>query len=244
MKIRLYSDLHFEFHQDGGRSFLEGQDSNFDVLVLAGDINTARNLKKSFSSLKEVFKNKKIVFVPGNHEYYHSSFPELQQILVDEQEIIILDNSCSVIDGVKFVGTTLWFQHSGSYERGDESLNDFTQINNFRSWVGKKAQDSIKFLDKEIEDNCIVITHHLPHRSAIHPHFAGSYLNKYFVNHLGPLVEDRGAKFWFFGHTHSSIDIMINKTRLICNPFGYHNYATNYDFDPTLTLTYESPKTD
>lgn len=244
MKIRLYSDLHFEFHQDGGKSFLLEQNQDFDVLVLAGDLNIAKNLRNSFQLISEIFQNKKIVFVPGNHEYYHSSFPEVQQILAEEKNIITLDNSCATIDGVKFVGTTLWFPHSGSYERGDESLNDFNQISNFRSWVGKRAQSSIDFLDKEIEKDCVVITHHLPHRSAIHPHYAGSYMNKYFLNNVGPLVEDRGAKFWFFGHTHSSIDVMINQTRLLCNPFGYHGYATNYDFNPTLTLTYESPKTD
>lgn len=244
MRIRLLSDLHFEFHRDGGYSFLQDQNQDFDVLVIAGDLNTAKNLKNSFDLLKSLFQNKKIIFVPGNHEYYRSSFPEVQAILADEKDIVVLDNNSIVLDGVKFVGTTLWFPHSGGYERGDESLNDFSQISNFRAWVGKRAAASAEFLNKEVDKDCVVITHHLPHRSAIHINYQNSFLNKYFLHNVSPIVEDRGAKLWLFGHTHSSCDMMINNTRLVCNPFGYVGYATNSEFNPNLTINHENPTKD
>ena len=39
MRLQLLSDLHFEFHRDGGRSFVDSLDpGGIDVLVLAGDI--------------------------------------------------------------------------------------------------------------------------------------------------------------------------------------------------------------
>ena len=44
MKLRVLSDLHFEFHRDGGRTWIAGQaDLGWDVLLLAGGTRVLAN---------------------------------------------------------------------------------------------------------------------------------------------------------------------------------------------------------
>jgi hypothetical protein len=44
------------------------------------------------------------------------------------------------------------------------------------------------------------------------------------LDHLIPLTN-----IWLFGHTHTHIDIMLDKTRCYANPMGYPSeYGVNY----------------
>ena len=57
MKIRILSDLHFEFHQDGGASFLSDPDpKEVDVLILAGDICGHWQIVDVMSKFAQVYK--------------------------------------------------------------------------------------------------------------------------------------------------------------------------------------------
>ena len=42
-------------------------------------------------------------------------------------------------------------------------------------------------------------------------------------------------KYWFHGHVHNNFDYMVNKTRVICNPRGYHHENLG-GFNKNLTL--------
>jgi predicted phosphodiesterase len=73
MRLQLLSDLHFEFHRDGGRSFVDSFDpTGIDVLVLAGDIAVAEGIPHALALLCERFRDATVVFVHGNHEFYGS----------------------------------------------------------------------------------------------------------------------------------------------------------------------------
>lgn len=241
MKLRILSDLHFEFHADGGRTFISCQnDPDYDVLILAGDINTAAGIQDTLINFRKSAGSRPIIMVPGNHEYYHSSVLETKRVLESCREqdnnLHILDNKLVTIDGVRFVGSTLWFPHSGLHERGDEDLNDFALIDGFRDWVGQQARKSSSFLDQTIESGDVVITHHLPHMGSIHPQYKESSLNRYFLHNVSPLVEDLGVRLWVHGHTHSSMDYKVGGTRVVCNPFGYLRYQENSKFVEKLTV--------
>src|SRR5579862_7134366 len=78
MKLQIMSDLHLEMHADQGAALLASLDpTDVDVLVLAGDITSARD----YPALRNVFeplagKYRHVLYVPGNHEYYKTS-PEV-----------------------------------------------------------------------------------------------------------------------------------------------------------------------
>ena len=241
MRLRILSDLHLEFHRDNGASFIKDQkDKDYDVLILAGDITTEKHLGEVLSLWRKSVGDRNIVYVPGNHEYYDSSISKVQNTFdawsKQDNKLHVLDNSQVTIDGVKFVGSTLWFAHSGKPERGDEDLNDFHLIGGFRNWISQQAKDSAQYLKDNVKEGDIVITHHLPHPKSIHPRFAGSYLNKYFLHDVSDVVENSAAKLWVYGHTHSSFDFTVSKTRLVCNPFGYLRYEQNSEFKEKLTI--------
>ena len=72
MRVQLLSDLHLEFHRDGGKAFLKSLDpSGVDVLVLAGDVDVAAGgLLQSLTSICRLYRDSSVVYVAGNHEFY------------------------------------------------------------------------------------------------------------------------------------------------------------------------------
>ena len=116
MKLQIMSDLHLEMHADGGAGLIRELDpTGVDVLVLAGDITMARN----YASLESVFKPlakkyRHILYVPGNHEYYKSSPPEvarnLAKLTKTVPQVVIPENDAVVIAGQRFIAGTMWFR--------------------------------------------------------------------------------------------------------------------------------------
>lgn len=238
MRLRILSDLHLEFHRDGGRTFIEGQrDVGYDVLVLAGDISTLNGLPSVMEWFRDAAGTRPILWVPGNHEYYGASVSSMQDFLARWADPLLhgLDNRVVVLEGQRFVGSTLWFSHSGGWDPLDDRLNDFFQIDGFRKWVGDHARASVTFLHENVREHDVVVTHHLPHPRSVHPRFEGDPLNRYFLNDVSEIVERVGASLWIHGHTHVSLDYRVGRTRVLCNPFGYLRFEENPDFDEHLT---------
>ena len=113
MKIKLLSDLHEEFERWPHQEEYHKNMGTHDVLVLAGDINSSRNLETSLRFFIEG-GNHTIVYVPGNHEYYGTTIFEAERKFITvkfnlEQEfpgakIHILNPGCTIIKDVVFIG--------------------------------------------------------------------------------------------------------------------------------------------
>lgn len=230
MRIKLLSDIHLEFHKDGGKSFVNSLDNNCDVLIIAGDLCTSREIEASLTLLSNRFKSSSILYVLGNHDYYHCKSKLLLLSMVRDvtkslPNVELLENDIAEIDGQRFLGTTLWFDHDGIPDKLDAHMNDFNYISGIYDWISHASKDAIQFLESNIRLNDIVITHHLPHFQCINKAYIGSSLNRFFVNYKAEYVAKSGlAKFWLFGHTHTKCNTIINGTRFICNPFGYVGY--------------------
>jgi len=241
MRLRILSDLHLEFHADDGREFCMTQtDPGYDVMILAGDINIQRHLNFMMHFFRDAAGTRPILYVPGNHEFYGSNpvstADTLREIARKDPLLHVLDDEVAVIDGQRFVGSTLWFAHTGGFEHGDDNLNDFNVIRNFRPWIKNKCMACTSFLDAEVQKGDVVITHHMPHPRSVHPRYAGDSFNRYFLHDVTPLVEDRGAKLWVHGHTHDSMGYTVKDTRVVCNPAGYRGHGENSQFDHRLTV--------
>ena len=122
MKIAICSDLHLEF----GTISLENTEGA-EVLILSGDICVAKDVMNNdphqiiphtkssmihtfFQECCERFPH--VIYIAGNHEHYHgdypSTIPNLKERLKYLGNLHILDKEKIEIDGVLFVGGTLW----------------------------------------------------------------------------------------------------------------------------------------
>lgn len=233
MKIQIASDLHLEFMRHYPDVCLVDRDTDADVLVLAGDIHLGAGAVRYFAEW-----NKPVVMVQGNHEGYGRDWEQVRRDLRDQCKgtaIYFLDNGKAVIDGVRFLGATLWtdFTADGvsvaaTMRNVSNCLNDFQIINSNGApftadmsliehnqtvgWLGRE-------LDKPFEGKTVVVTHHGPHTRSIHPRWRSSMINGGFVSDLSPLLEK--CPLWIHGHVHDSFDYQEKGCRVIANPHGY-----------------------
>jgi len=123
VNIQLLSDLHLESHPHFSAQPLAGA----DVLVLAGDIGSYQHNSDltrlgvpdfglARFSPRPVHEGgaawpTPVIFVPGNHEYDALEFDQAHQRLRQACErwgLIWLEQESVVLQGVRFVGCTLW----------------------------------------------------------------------------------------------------------------------------------------
>lgn len=234
MKIRLLSDLHTEFrlpYKKHKMSEYRGE----DVLVLAGDIASGS------SNTMDVIKHfldcgfPKVIYVPGNHEYYGTGFDEFNAKMENKcymtRGAYYLNPDAVVIDGVKFIGATLWTNFADnpfSQSAAKRGINDFRMIRDFDvNRCAKTYYQHLDFIKQAYEERgpnkVVVITHFLPARECIAPRFRGpDLINDYFANNLGEYIATMSDTTWLFGHTHDATDIMLGDTRVVANPHGYY----------------------
>lgn len=234
MKIQLASDLHLNrLMRTHPKERLVRSNVKADVLVLAGDIHAGDMAVDAFANW-----NKPIVMVAGNHEGYGRDWDETRKSLSKRCEgthIHFLDNSSVVIDGVRFLGTTLWsdflvdgYTQQEGMERLERGVMDYKLIrlnnNRFTTEVALKEHlECRKWLEKALDEKfdgpTVVVTHHGPHPKSIHPRWLSSGINGGFVSDLTPLLKK--AKLWLHGHVHDSFDYTVEGCRVVTNPHGY-----------------------
>jgi Icc-related predicted phosphoesterase len=107
VKLLILSDLHLEF----GNTFAPPAEG-YDVAIIAGDIAVPAAKAVYWAKRPSTFRGAKgVIYVPGNHEFYGSV---LQPVTAEMKraaqgsKVHALDCGEVVIDGVRFLGCTLW----------------------------------------------------------------------------------------------------------------------------------------
>lgn len=261
MKIQYMSDLH-----------LEGADLEFyneekaDLLVLAGDITTAKSYKNHYDFFKRCSDNwKDVVHVFGNHEYYRGDIEETRAELLEFfyknfKNIHSLENESINLGEYRLFGSTLWTDCNGndlSTKRHlQQSMNDYRII----QWKSRmhwrlRSDDTVELhqiaVDRLVralegsEKPTIVVTHHAPSFKSTNIKYGADYLmNGGYRSDLEWLMEGYNIPLWFHGHMHDSVDYTVNKTRVLSNPRGYlilgrdgKRYTENEYFNVNKTIT-------
>lgn len=237
MKILFASDLHLEFPTNTLPPLPNEDD--YDVVVLGGDI--AMGMHGVVWAL--VTFNKPIIYVTGNHEYYHNNIVTLDNAMVERAQMegdrlhVLAPGSVKIGD-ITFIGATLWsdLSHPVNDPMFEKSISDFRliQTGDNERWTAathrathRAEKEYIRLcLEDSDTKNTVVITHFLPSELCTHPKFEGSSLNQYFASSCDNMMLDYKPPLWIFGHTHSVIDVTHpSGTRMISNPFGYPNEA-------------------
>lgn len=244
MKLQIMSDLHLEFGGEFSPSF-----DNADVVILAGDIHVGN---KALDFIKTI--NKPVIYITGNHEYYHHDIKEVNQALSNHQQsnYYFLNNSSVEFKGVRVLGCTLWTdfclygedRQDLSMAQADWQMNDYRQIKLNGPVLHPKDtlslhRESVRWLEKELqrpfEGRTVVVTHHAPSERSIAEQYRGSGLNPAFASDLEWLM-GKGVDLHVHGHCHTSFDYLVGNTRVVCNPRGYVGWEMNKDFDDNLII--------
>lgn len=199
-----------------------------DVLVLAGDILCFAREEEAGEMLARLRKKaSQVVYVLGNHEYYRGAFlptRAVASVLCASTGIHLLDETTATIAGRRFVGSTLWFPYDDEAHAYRHLLTDFHLIARFEEGVYEENRRAVRFLDDQARPGDIVVTHHLPARDGIAPHFKREPLARlapFFANDHQGLVGRCQADLWIHGHMHVPSDWRLGQTRIVCNPIGY-----------------------
>jgi len=163
MKIALASDIHLEF----GDITLHN-DQQADVLILSGDICTAKQFTKlkDRAMLREFFMNcsyafPHVVYVLGNHESYDYDIAKTYNTLKEELQplvnIHLLEKETFELNGVTFVAGTLWTDMNKSdpmtkWHCG-QKMNDFRLIKNGSRGISGGGYASRWSVDDSVEDH-------------------------------------------------------------------------------------------
>lgn len=245
MRIQLLSDLHFETQADGGLSLIESLDaSRCDVLVLAGDICAGlEGLEQGLRAFCQKFTH--VVYVPGNHEFWHITRSGLLEVLdrvsKAHPNFHPLNRSVVTIEGQRFVGTTLWFSDTPMARQHARYWADFTHILDLGEWVYTINRLDRMFFARELQPGDVAVSHHLPSFLSVAPEYAGEASNCYFVSDIEETILQKRPALWLHGHTHASIRATLGSTTLLTNPFGYATLRMlNPRFDENLIIEVNS----
>lgn len=247
MKIQLISDMHSEHWKTADFALVDKiipSNSKEVVLVVAGDLDN--DLARIDQWMSDVFSHYKHVFyVCGNHEFYSARFPkmcyDIKEISNKYQNVTVLENDSFELDGVVFMGATLWTNCIDGIQFA-HTFTDYCHIRMFDysllRWKHtlEAHEQSKKFIKKQIGKSkgkkVVVISHHMPKNALIHKWFLDSPINPFFASD----VDIKGADLWLFGHSHISNDMTINGTRYVSNPYGYIMSNEPLGFKPQFII--------
>lgn len=265
-KLWIWSDTHFE----SGNSLFPGPAPEHDVCIVPGDLNY---LPWAIDSLKSgEFGNGTTIYVPGNHETYRQESMEGAERLAEQNvknsSVFLANPGEYVFDGTRFLGCTLWTDYalfgnvSKALRAAEIGMTDHRMI---RTEAGARPGSTVPFrptltlerhtrelrwleskLAEPFDGPTVVISHHLPSLKSVPERFNEDPLTPSFASALDWLIENYQPDLWIHGHTHDSCDYNIGKTRVLCNPMGYHNEpnpAFKWDlvveiveYEPTSTM--------
>ena len=272
LRLQLASDLHLERYPD----FVLEADPHADVLVLAGDIGSYQAGSRlpdadfglgQFSPLRPGSPWKRVLFVPGNHEFDGIEFADAHPRLratCERLGITWLDGEVLVIDGVRFVGSTLWsdFAALATREHGvtaqmaalDKALraaNFYLRKNStlrggqhllsedLRELALQSQAWLRKALHQPFDGPTVVVTHFAPTLHSADPRYGLTPGTAGFCNGLNDLLPL--ADLWLHGHLHCRHDYTVDRpgrppTRVVCQAMGLIRKGEAQGFDPFKTI--------
>nr|QBK93720.1 MAG: calcineurin-like phosphoesterase [Pithovirus LCPAC406] len=233
MRIKLVSDLHLEIN-DLQKSYVKALphiENKITVCVLAGDIGELDSPGYVDLLIDARSKYNHVLLVAGNHEMRGHDITEMHRYLdklCKETGCVYLNRSSIVIDGIEFVGATLWVHiNDDMITEANGHFREFknTTINHRVlnvSELNKMNHDDIEYISSRIDDslNVIVVTHYPPSKLMCS---INNKKTQFYCNDLDVLSAK--ALAWFSGHTHLS----TRHLNMYSNSFGHSGQCTMFD---------------
>jgi hypothetical protein len=257
MKIQLLSDLHLEVDPD----YAPRPAPAADLLVLAGDIGAGPGTPMADYGAEDWCLTRfsprlghwpvPVLYVAGNHEYDGRDFDACRahlRAVTADLGITFLERDMLVIDGVRFIGTTLWADFDALSDQPSHMPGSMTHNLRMREKAFRAANYYLEktltfregrlfdaaamrdeglicqaWLREALAQTCdattVVITHFAPSLRSHDPRYGITPGTAGFCNVLDELVPQ--ADFWLHGHLHCPSDYTLGRCRVRANPLGY-----------------------
>lgn len=258
-----------DYHLDIPHNAWEGPVcDDYDIAAILGDAcapgsHGLRALRRMYMD-----RSRPLIYVQGNHDFYSEGDPKkrvldpslqttwenerrIMRDVANELDITLLDDDSVEIDGIRFVGGTLWtgYDARNSYEdmnaamrsaAGRGGMNDFRYIKTGagrsrdvltpRDTLGAHRR-TVRFIEATLAEPfagpTVVLTHHAPSYRSLrgwNSHMPGIFrAHDYcYASDLEYLMHgDNAPSIWAHGHVHENRDYTVGGTRVLANPRGY-----------------------
>lgn len=254
MNVQLLSDLHLEVHPH----FVPQSAPGADVLVLAGDIGSYQDgslLADADFGLGRFAPAygwpTPVLFLPGNHEYDGMDFDVAHDRLratCERLGMVWMERAVAMLDGVRFVGTTLWTDFDALAPAAGTPGADLAQLLRAREKAFRAAnfylrktggtRAGVPMLAQQVREQglacqqwlrsalaqphdgpTVVVTHFAPSLRSADPRYGMTPGTAGFCNALDDLLTQ--ADLWLHGHLHAPSDYVHNGCHVVANPLGY-----------------------
>jgi hypothetical protein len=267
LKLQLLSDLHLERHPQFQPQVAA------DTLVLAGDVGSyqAGSLLGPWHADADWGLGRfaqgwqRVLYVPGNHEYDGLPWPEARDRLRERAEALSLtwlDREVRVIDGVRFVGCTLWADfdllvdpaapmaaqlkaRDKAYRAANFYLRKYSALEGGAPMLAERlrelALDDQAWLRAALAapfaGATVVVTHFAPSLRSADPRYGATPGTAGFCSALDDLLPL--ADLWLHGHLHCPHDYRVGRCRVVANPLGYAHKGEQAGFRPACVVSVE-----
>jgi hypothetical protein len=238
--------------------------------VLAGDVGSYQPgslLKDADWGLGRFARGwERVLYVPGNHEYDHKPWPETRERLRDAAEaagLIWLDREAIVIEGMRFIGCTLWADfdllvdakapmaqqlkaRDKAYRAANFYLRKYSALEHGAPMLAERLRELAledqawlrARLAEPFAGKTVVITHFAPSGRSADPRYGLAPGTAGFCNALDELLPQ--AALWLHGHLHCAQDYRVGRCRIVANPLGYAAKNEQAAFRPDCVIDTET----
>jgi hypothetical protein len=250
-----------------------------ELLVLAGDIGSyqqgSRLLEDDFGLNRFSPRHgwpTPVLFVPANHEYDNCDFDDAHARLRTTCErlgITWLERETLVLDGIRFIGTTLWTDFDALVTADDRAASSPARMLRRREKAFRAAnyylrktgttRDGLEWLAEgwreqalrcqqwlrqalaaPFQGTTVVVTHFAPSLRSVDPRYGLTPGSAGFCNSLSGLLPK--AHWWLHGHLHCQHDYVEAGCRVVANALGYARKGEQEGFRPHLVLDLAEPQ--
>lgn len=233
MRCFFISDIHIEKAQA-----VLTIDPTIDILFLGGDIGELQYEEQYFTFIETLLNTfKKIILVPGNHEFYDLTLYEgehrLDRLNARFPNLTILDNQILYHENFLIFGACLWSDLTTlkmmprkvpiyAYENNLVTYSTWTKL----YFTSIEALEHALKIAEETNRKMIVVTHYAPSVQDVMPHKFREMDSRFlYCSDLEKYVGNENILIWAYGHTgFNSPDRKIGETLLITNQFEDHGY--------------------
>jgi predicted phosphodiesterase len=235
VKAKIISDQHLEFRVCNGnyRKYFNAvhprnAETAAEVCIVAGDFDElARHPLGMFKELCD--RERQVLFVPGNHEYYGARSMAAVDDMLDEVEqklpnfVVLRTGRLLTFCGRRFLGDTMWVPKTAALMLSADQVNDSRNIPELLDEIATRYSNFTGWLSSEVRPGDVVVTHHLPSERSVPAEYRSSPVQPWFLASGAESLFKKELSVWIHGHTHQRCDYVLNNTRVICNPVGYPN---------------------